>query len=93
MSMRASKVMGCTLRVVRLTSSTIPLLENFGMQISRTFCPWGPAHAPTPSLPLVSAKKTPAGEHTSPNTRAVEKAVPFVGPQTVSMPACAQQCI
>lgn len=54
-SMRASNVMGCTLSVVRLTSSSVPLLENLGTQIRRTRCPCGPA-----------AHNAAAAIHTSP---------------------------
>lgn len=42
-SSRASKVMGCTLSVLRLTSTRTPLLENLGMQINLTCCPSFPA--------------------------------------------------
>ena len=40
--MSASNCMGCTARVLRLTSTSVPVLENLGRLMSNTFCPSDP---------------------------------------------------
>lgn len=83
MSMRASKVMGCTLRVLRFTRTSTPLLENLGMQITRVFCPSGPEPTTHPHQQTDQAARLHASHHQTPEQ---ELSCSVYG--TMQLPAC-----